>query len=90
MSDILCAYRNSADSMTTWIQRSSGSEYGSWEAWTPALSFDLDRCHVLIAGDVNNDQHTDMICPYVSADGSTVTFVQRVDVYRIALPMITN
>ena len=43
-----------------------------------------------VAGDVNNDQHTDLICPYVNADGSTVTYVQRVAVYRIALPMITN
>lgn len=90
MSDILCAYRNGAGSMTTWIQRSTGTAFGSWEAWTPSLSFDLDRCYVLIASDINKDQHSDIICPYLYPDGSTATFVQRVVVYRIALPIITH
>ena len=77
MSDLLCAYRNGSSSMTTWIQRSMGSNYGSWEAWTPALNLQLDRCNALIATDINGDQHTDLVCPYRFADGSTATFVQR-------------
>ena len=77
MSDIICAYRNSTTSMTTWIQRSTGSNYGSWEAWTPALNFELDRCSALVAADVNGDHHTDLVCPYRFDDGSTATFVQR-------------
>ena len=88
LSDILCAYAVGSASMETWIQRSSGSSYGSWDRWTPLLSFALDRCHGLIAGDVNNDQHTDLICPTLNPDGSTATFVQRVAVYRTALPLI--
>jgi hypothetical protein len=45
---------------------------------------------VLIAADVNLDQHTDLICPYLNPDGSTATLVQRVKVYRTALPAITH
>lgn len=89
-SDILCAYRNGADSMTTWIQASSGSEYEPWQAWTANLPFEIDRCHVLIAGHVDDDQHVDLICPYLHADGSTATYVQRVDLYRMGLPVIQN
>ena len=88
MSDILCAYRNSSGSMTTWIQPSTSIEYDSWEAWTSGLSFTLDRCHVLLAVDVNDDQHTDLICPYRNTDGSTVTYVQRVVLYRVMLPIV--
>jgi hypothetical protein len=87
LSDILCAYANSTSSMTTWVQRSSGSDYASWEAWTSSLSFPLSRCHALIAGDVDNNQHTDLICPTVNNDGSTTTFVQRVRVYKTGLPL---
>ena len=76
--------------MLTGIHSSTGTEFGSWEAWTTALSFELDRCHVLLAVDVNNDQHIDLICPYVNSDGSTVTYVQRVILYRVMLPIVMH
>ena len=90
MSDILCAYRNSASTATTWVQLSTGSEYGDWQAWTPAQSITLDKCHVMLAADVNGDSHTDLICPYRHTSGSTSTQVQRVNLYKIALPIIVR
>ncbi|MCB0009950.1 MAG: hypothetical protein KDE04_25970, partial [Anaerolineales bacterium] len=88
LSDILCAYRYSANFMLTWIQPSSGSDYGPWAGWSPALDFDLALCDAFMAADVNRDQHTDLICAYRFPDGSTATFVQRVELYRAALPIV--
>jgi len=89
--DLACVYDYGNDTTRTWAQLSSDSDPNNrkWRFWGAlhettsqsedpyAGAFNVKKCAALAAGDVDNDQQTDLICVYDYGNEITRTWVQR-------------
>ena len=77
-TDLICAYDYGNAQTRTFVQLSTGSDFGNWQNWTGDIQnqFERTRCYSFFAGDVNNDNKTDLICIYNYSGNLTRTFVQ--------------
>ncbi len=93
-TDLLCPYDYGNAATTTFVQLSNATSYTDWQlASTPigAGNFDLNRCRTLLAGDVNDDDRVDLICPYDYGEAATATFVQLSSpFFRVLLPSVVR
>ncbi|ASJ73876.1 hypothetical protein IMCC3135_18985 [Granulosicoccus antarcticus IMCC3135] len=78
-TDLLCPYDYGKEATTTFVQLSSGTTSSAWTPWSPdhgTGSFAVGSCSDIVAGDVNGDGKTDLLCPYDYGKAATTTFVQ--------------
>ena len=77
-TDLICPFDYGGGSTQTIVQISQGNTFSGWQGWSPTLAsgFPLQNCKPLIAGDLNGDGKTDLICPFDYGGGSTQTIVQ--------------
>lgn len=72
-TDLICPYDYTPwvnASTTTFVQYGSPTGFTAWQAASPnnpVNTFSLSACSPLHVGDVNGDQLTDLICPYLGA-----------------------
>lgn len=80
LEDIVCAYDYGSGATMTWVQHRRSTGYAPWSMWGAYHArgtFDVGRCRLLAAADVDNDGHDELVCTYDYGWGRTRTFVQR-------------
>ncbi len=78
LDDVICPRDDGGAVTHAVIQFSDGDSLRGWVhiAGTTVSQFDLERCAVMLSGDVNNDGEIDLICPYNYGGSQTRTFVE--------------
>ncbi len=75
-ADLICPIKQGG-STTTYIKRSSGTDYSGWEAMSVKQSIDLSNCATVLPVDANGDGLIDLACPYRLPDFKNTTYLQN-------------